>query len=126
MESLKLLFADTIFRLSTLELLGIIDLVLVALVFYWLLIVVGHSQAGVFMRGALVLVLLLLLITVLLPLPTFDWLVRGALLVMLVATPVILQPELRRILERVGRVAGLGGLCAKRQLKRFCPVCCAV
>lgn len=108
MESLQLLFADTLFRLSTLDFLGVVDLVLVAVVFSLLLVVVGRSQAGIFLRGALVLVLLLLIITVLLPLPTFDWLVRGALLVMLIATPVILQPELRRILERVGRTAGLG------------------
>jgi diadenylate cyclase len=121
MESLRLLFADTLFRLSTLEFLGIIDLVLVALVFYWLLIVVGRSHAGVFMRGALVLVLLLLIITVLLPLPTFDWLVRGALLVMLVATPVILQPELRRILERVGRLAGLRGAVRQTTAETILP-----
>jgi diadenylate cyclase len=108
MESLQLLFADTLFRLSTLDFLGIIDLILVAVVFSLLLVVVGRSQAGIFLRGALVLVLLLLIITVLLPLPTFDWLVEGVLLVMLIATPVILQPELRRILERVGRMAGLG------------------
>ncbi|MCB9423260.1 MAG: TIGR00159 family protein [Ardenticatenaceae bacterium] len=108
MESLELLFADTVFRLSNLDLLGIIDLVLVALVVFLLLVVVGRSQAGVFLRGVLVLVLLLLVITILLPLPTFDWLVRAALLVMLVATPVILQPELRRVLERVGRTTGLG------------------
>lgn len=109
MESLELLFADTLFRLSSLDFLGILDLILVALVFYLLLLVVGRSQTGgVFMRGALILVFSLLVITFLLPLPTFDWLVRGVLLIMLVATPVILQPELRRILERIGRTAGLG------------------
>jgi diadenylate cyclase len=86
-----------------------------------LLIVVGRSQAGVFMRGALILVLLLLIITVLLPLPTFDWLVRGALLVMLVATPVILQPELRRILERVGRLAGLRGAVRQTTAETILP-----
>lgn len=108
MESLELFFADTLFRLSSLDLLGVIDLVLVALVFFVLLVAVGRSQAGVFLRGALVLVLLLLIITILIPLPTFDWLVWASLLVMLVATPVVLQPELRRILERVGRTAGWG------------------
>lgn len=107
MESLELLFADTFFRLSSLDLLGMLDLGLVAIVFFLLLTLVGRSQAGFLLRGTLVLVLSLLVITVLLPLPTFDWLVRATLLVMLVATPVILQPEIRRFLERIGRTSGL-------------------
>ncbi len=51
MESLQLLFADTLFRLSTLDFLGIIDLILVAVVFSLLLVVVGRSQAGIFYAG---------------------------------------------------------------------------
>lgn len=121
MESLELLVADTIFRLSSLDLLGIIDLILVALFVFLLLIIVGRSQAGVLLRGALALVLLLLIITFLLPLPTFDWLVRGALLVMLVATPVILQPELRRILERIGRTSGLGWVVRQTTAETILP-----
>jgi len=43
----------------------------------------------------------------LLPLPTIGWLLKMALLAMLVATPIIFQPELRRLLERIDRSAGM-------------------
>lgn len=105
--SLELLYADTVFRLSSLGWLGFLDLLLVAIVIYLMLRLIRRSQAALLLRGALVSGLLLLVITILLPLPTFDWLVRGALLAIIVATPVVLQPELRRMLERIGRSTGL-------------------
>ena len=121
MESLKLLLADTLFRLSSLDFLGILDLALVAVVFFALLLLVGRSQAAFLLRGALLLVLLLLVITVLLPLPTFDWLVRAALLIMLVAAPIMLQPELRRLLERIGRMAGLARTVRQTTIETILP-----
>jgi diadenylate cyclase len=100
---LETLFADALFRFSNLSWLQVVDLVLVTLVFFFLLDLVRRSQAAFLLRGAAVVVLVLFVFTVFLPLPTFDWLVRGALLAILVATPVIFQPELRRLLERLGR-----------------------
>lgn len=96
-----------VFRLANLDTLGILDLLLVSIIFYLLLNLVRRSQAAFLLRGALALGVILLVVTILLPLPTFDWLVNGVLLAMLVAAPVILQPELRRLLERVGRYTGL-------------------
>ena len=87
--SLELLYADTVFRLSRLGWLGFLDLLLVAIVIYLMLRLIRRSQAALLLRGALVSGLVLLVITILLPLPTFEWLVRGALLVILVATPVV-------------------------------------
>ena len=45
----------------------------------------------------------------LLPFQAFGWLVRQGLPALLVAIPVILQPELRRGLERLGRTVGNTG-----------------
>ena len=107
MAPLRSLYADMMFRLTSLTWLGVLDLLLVTTAFYWLLSLVRRSRATYLLRGALILGILLFIVTILLPLPTFDWLVRGALLVMLVATPIIFQPELRRLLERMGRRAGV-------------------
>ncbi|MFO7540278.1 MAG: diadenylate cyclase CdaA [Chloroflexota bacterium] len=106
MQLLDLLF-DILFRLSILDGLGWLDLFLVAIVCFVLLRLLRRSQAASLLRGALILILLLLIVTILFPLPTFDWLVRGTLLVLLIATPMVLQPEIRRALERIGRQTGL-------------------
>lgn len=84
----------------------VLDLLLVALTFFLVLLVIRRSRAAVLLRGGLVLTLVVVAITSLLPLPTFDWLLLGALLLGLIATPVIFQPELRRGLERLGRSIG--------------------
>ena len=106
MQSLELLF-DITFRLSILNWLGWLDLFLVAVVCFVLLHLLRRSQAAPLLRGVLIIILLLLIFTILFPLPTFDWLVRGTLLVLLIATPMVLQPEIRRTLERIGRQTGL-------------------
>ncbi len=101
--SFDTLFADALFRISSISLLQVFDLLLVTVVFFVILDLIRRSQAAFLLRGAAVLILVLFVFTVFLPLPTFDWLVRGALVAILVATPVIFQPELRRFLENLGR-----------------------
>lgn len=107
MTSLQLLVADLLFRLSTLDWLGVLDLLLVTLLFFIILLLLQRSRAANLLRGVLLLGMVLVVIAVFLPLPTFDWVIRLALLIMLIATPIILQPELRRLLENIGRWAGL-------------------
>ncbi len=107
MTPLQSFYADAFFRLSSLGWLGGLDLLLVTIAFYLLLNLVRRTRAAFLLRGILVLGVVLFIITILLPLPTFDWVVQGLLIAMLVATPIIFQPELRRLLERVGRSAGV-------------------
>ncbi|MCA9969011.1 MAG: diadenylate cyclase CdaA [Anaerolineales bacterium] len=113
MSLLETLFADALFRLSSISWLQIVDLFLVTIVFYLLLTLVRQSRAAPLLRGAAVLILLLFVVTVFLPLPTFDWIVRAALLVILVGAPVLFQPEIRRFFEQLGR--GLGRASFKRR-----------
>lgn len=99
--------ADTFFRISSLDVLGILDILLVVLVIFSLLLMLRRSRAASLLRGMIILVLALSVVTILLPLPAFDWVVRMFLFVVLVTTPILLQPELRRLLENLGRSAGL-------------------
>jgi diadenylate cyclase len=108
MTQLESLYEDIIFRLTELTWVGVLDLLLVAFTFYLLLNLMRRSRAASFLlRGALGLGFLLFVVSILLPLPAFDWLVRMALLTTLIATPIIFQPEIRRLLERLGRSTGL-------------------
>jgi diadenylate cyclase len=90
-------------------LLSIVDIALVAVIFYGLLRLFQGTQAVSLLRGILVVALVISLATSLFPLTAFSWLLRNSLPMILVAIPVIFQPELRRALERLGRTAPLLG-----------------
>ena len=121
MNTLQLLYAEIQFRLSNLTWVDILDLLLVTLVFYLLLALLRRSRAAFLVRGALALGVILFVVTILLPLSTFDWLVRAALIAMFIATPVIFQPELRRFLERVGRTTGLSRAIRQTAVEQVLP-----
>lgn len=80
-----------------------LDILLVTMTFYGLLHLVRGTQAVPLLRGAVILILAMVLAANLLPFRAFGWLVNQGLPALLVAIPVILQPELRRALERLGR-----------------------
>jgi diadenylate cyclase len=84
----------------------VLDIILVASMFYLLLRLIQGTQAIQLLRGAVILVLAMVLVANLLPLQAFSWLVGKGLPALLVAIPVIFQPELRRALERLGRTVG--------------------
>jgi len=97
------LFSEIIFLIQRVSWLTIIDLILVSAIFYVLLIILRETQGRTLMRGVIFLVIMISLLTALVNLPAFSWLVSIMLPSLLVAIPVIFQPELRRGLERIGR-----------------------
>lgn len=111
MEFFQTLATDVLFRLDQMTWVDALDILLVTASFYLLFWLVRRSQAALLLRGLLALALILLLTTLILPLPTFDLIVWVGILAILIATPITLQPELRRMLERIGRRVGwrLGG-----------------
>lgn len=108
MISLDTLPSDLFFALSNITPSQLIDLGLVTTVFFVVLKLLHRGRATVLLRGTLVLVSFFFIFTVFLPLPTFDYLIQVALIAILVAIPVIFQPELRYLLEELGR--GVGNL----------------
>lgn len=90
---------------------SVVDILLVALVFYGVLRLFQGTQAVALLRG--ILVTALVFVVAASRLTAFGWLLRNSLAVILVAIPVVFQPELRRALERLGRSApflmGRGG-----------------
>ncbi|MDO4518557.1 MAG: diadenylate cyclase CdaA [Bacillota bacterium] len=87
-----------------------IDIILVTLVIYYLLRLVLETRAEQIIKGILILVAVTL-ISESLNLHTLNWMCKGALALGAVAVLIVLQPELRRALEYMGRgriISGLG------------------
>lgn len=85
---------------------AILDILLVAALFTIFFYLLRGTQALTLVRGILALFILSALLSNLFRLTALTWVFRTALPALLVAIPVIFQPELRRALERLGR-AGL-------------------
>jgi diadenylate cyclase len=91
-----------------------LDIALVALVFFVLFQLVRGTQAVQLLRGVIILAVIILLLGNALKLPAFSWLVRNTIPALLVAIPVIFQPELRRALERLGRAGSFLGASSRQ------------
>jgi len=97
------LLINILFIFQRLDWLGVIDILLVTLIFFGVLYLVRDTQAMILLRGIILILVLVALLTSLANLPAFSWLVRTALPALVFAIPVIFAPEIRRALERIGR-----------------------
>jgi diadenylate cyclase len=95
--------SDLILILERLDWASLIDIGLVALIFFGTLYLVRGTQAATLLRGVVLLVAIGGLLGSVFNFPALGWLLNRAALALLVAAPVIFQPELRRALERLGR-----------------------
>lgn len=84
------------------QLLTILDLAVVALLIYFALVFIRGTKASKIVYG-IALLLAIALIGQLLRLETLNWLLGHLATLVVVAIPVVFQPELRRALERLGR-----------------------
>jgi len=94
--------SQVLWLLSRIDWLNLVDILLVALLFYGLLAVLQGTRAIPLLRGLVIVLLLVLVFRTLFSLPTLGWLLDNALPALLVMIPVIFQPELRRALENLG------------------------
>jgi diadenylate cyclase len=87
--------------------LSILDILLVAAVVFLVLYLLRETKALVLLRGVLFLIVVISLLSSLRVLPAFSWLVSNTLPTLLLAIPVIFAPEIRRVLERIGRTGSI-------------------
>lgn len=106
MPNIQSVIDSLIFRVEALGWVDLLDLLLVTAAIYILLSLLRRSQAAFVLRAVLLLAGLFLLANLLLPLPTFGVILSFAALAILITVPIVLQPELRRWLERLGRRIG--------------------
>lgn len=82
-----------------------IDIFLVALVLYWLLLLIRGTRAVPILKGVIV-ILIVTAFSSALHLEALNWLLNKIITIGLFAIPVVFQPELRRGLEQLGRGGG--------------------
>lgn len=93
--------------LSKIDLRNLIDILLVAAIIYGVLMMVRGTQAVQLLRGVILLALIVSLFGSIAELTAFNWLIKSSGQALLVVVAIILQPELRRSLDRLGRAGGL-------------------
>jgi len=103
------MIADLFWYLQRLGWTDVVDILLVALIFFWLLYLVRGTRAVPLLRGVIFVVIVVVLLSSFIELLAFGWLIERALPALLVAVPVVFQPELRRALEQLGRPGALFG-----------------
>lgn len=94
---------ELLWALENLTPLAMVDILLVALVFFGASFFFRGTQAVALLRGTLLVLLSMILISSMFNLLAMGWLLRNLITVLAVAIPVIFQPELRRALEQLGR-----------------------
>ena len=90
--------------LSTITFLDVIDIVVVAYFLYRLFLMLKNTRAATLGKGLMVLIGFTLICRWL-NLHVISWLLEKSMTVIMVALPVVFQPELRRLLERMGSKA---------------------
>ncbi|MBQ3113831.1 MAG: diadenylate cyclase CdaA [Phascolarctobacterium sp.] len=88
--------------LATIGILDIVDIAVVAYFLYTLYQILKNTRAATLVKGLLIL-LIIMMSSRWMNLHVITWLMEKSMTVILVALPVVFQPELRRALEQIGR-----------------------
>ncbi|MGI5835325.1 MAG: diadenylate cyclase CdaA [Chloroflexota bacterium] len=99
------LFEIVTSTLSRLDMRAVVDILIVAVILYWLLRLIQGTTAVALVRGMITLILLASVLGNVLDLVVLNWILRNSIPAFLVAIPILFQPELRRALERLGRTS---------------------
>jgi diadenylate cyclase len=81
---------------------SLFDVFVVSLLIFWLLGVAQGTRATSLIRGAIIFLAMVYILATVFDLGTLNWILARTWPALLVAIPVIFQPELRRALEQLG------------------------
>ena len=87
---------------TSFNLLDIIDILIIAFISYHIILLIKDTPAVQLIKG-LVILFIVSFIADQLGLRTINWLLKGAMAMMVVALPIIFQPEIRRGLLKMGK-----------------------
>ena len=103
--------------LQNLEWRDVVDIGIVTLLFYSITFMFRGTQAVALFRGIALIVIGLISVAAILRLEALSWLIANSLTALAIAIPVIFQPEIRRVLERLGRGSILGALGSPQEIR---------
>lgn len=95
--------------LPVVTVIDIVEIIIIAFLFYTILLWIKSTRAWMLFRGLMV-ILVFVLLAALFQMTTILWLAERTLNVGVIALVIIFQPELRRALEQLGRKGFLGGI----------------
>ncbi len=84
---------------------ALVDIFAVSLIFFWLLWFAQRTRAAQLIRGLIILIAGVVAASRIFNLTALNWLISRAWPVLIVAIPIIFQPELRRALEQLGHTS---------------------
>jgi diadenylate cyclase len=100
MDELRNEIQDLLDRLDPTDAL---DIFIIAAIIYAAFMLVKGTVAITLLRGAAIILIVLVVLAQALDLEVLDFLIRNSFTGLIIAVPIIFQPEIRRALERVGR-----------------------
>ncbi|HEX5497743.1 MAG TPA: diadenylate cyclase CdaA, partial [Thermomicrobiales bacterium] len=95
---------------------NLLDILVVTLIIYWLLGVAQGTRATQLIRGIVILLVAAFLLGTTLQLTTLNWVLTQTWPALIIAIPVLFQPELRRALEQLGHTGSWVPHFADRQV----------
>ena len=106
-----------LFFLNSLTVSDIADIAIVSLLFYSITFLFRGTRAVALFRGIALVVIALILVASIFRLRALSWLLVNSLTALVIAIPVIFQPEVRRVLERLGRGSIFGSRQAPGEIR---------
>lgn len=89
--------------LERFEAASVVDILTISALIYLALLLLKGTTAMSLLRGIVMVLLGAVILASVLDLTVLDWLLRNSFPAILIAIPIIFQPEIRRFLERLGR-----------------------
>ena len=83
--------------------LDVLEVFLIAAIIYGAFLLLRGTAAIALLRGAAIILVAIVIVAQALNLEVLDFVIRHSLTGLIIAVPIIFQPEIRRALERVGR-----------------------
>jgi diadenylate cyclase len=87
---------------------SVVDILIIAGIIYLVLLLMRGTTAVFLARGIVILLAMAFVLVRVFELTVLDWLVRNSFPALLIAIPIIFQPEIRRFLAQVGRTGRFG------------------
>lgn len=82
---------------------ALVDIAIVAIIFYWLMTLISGTTAATLVRGIALALIVGFALSNLLNLTMLSWLLRNAVPALVLAVPILFATEIRRALEQLGR-----------------------
>ena len=114
MEQLRL-FADTylstlhIPKLETIQYSDVLEILILSVLIYHILIWIKNTKAWNLLKG-LAVIMVFILVAAIMEMNTIIWIVQNVFSIAIIAIIIVLQPELRRALEELGKKNIMNGL----------------